>query len=670
MKKLNYSIIIALAILSTINLYSASPLMTLVEEVTSGNCGACAAQNPALYDYIKKNLDKIVPVIYHSGNGLDEPMYDHNPQMLGNRIWGTYVSGTLGTPAAWANGKKVALTQVQGEVIQNSKKESPISIYVLEKREGNLVTVTVIVHSDEAIIGDKRMFLVIVEDEIITPKPLRNGERVFPWVARNMIPGAHPNQGEKINLAPNQSKTFKYTFQMHPDWNPDKIWVAAFIQDYADQNKKVLQSARTMDNSKAKPQIQLSSNTIDFKRVDESKTMSLEIQNKGLADLIINEMTIVNDNDGVFRLVNANVNTIEPYQTVKIDIEFTPKANKNYSAVLKIKSNSATGALQDVQLYGVGFGVVPKPKILCETKNLDFGVSADSVLKTIEISNIGTAPLILQNINIEFDEEKVFSIDAKLPVNIEPSAKYNLKVWFKPKYNNIFGALMKITSNDASNPEISINLVGVGEGVKTYALLSTDLTTLDFGKVHSSKTLSISLTNTGYKTLDFEDFSITGEDAEFFSITGKKPTKLFNNDTQKVYIKFEPKQDRQFQAELVIKSNADNSPTLRIPMVGIGEGWASVYQRQSDENIEINISPNPANNYTNLIFKSNKTDGLNIKYEIFNPTGFKVKEGYFDCIAEGYATIQIQLNDLASGLYFIITNIGNSKVFTPLTIIK
>ncbi len=644
--------------------------MTLVEEVTSGNCGACAAQNPAFYDYIKKNLDKIIPVVYHSGNGLDEPMYDHNPQMLGNRIWGTYVSGTLGTPAAWANGKKVSLSQVQGEVIQNSKKESPISMFVLEKRQGNSVTVSVIVHSDEAIIGDKRMFLVIVEDEIITPKPLRNGERIFPWVARAMIPGAHPNQGEKINLAPNQSKTFKYTFQMHPDWNPEKIWVAAFIQDYADQNKKVLQSAKTMDNSKAKPQIQLSSNTIDFKRVDDSKIMSLEIHNKGLADLIINEMTIVNDNDGVFRLVNANVNTIEPYQTTIIDIEFTPKANKNYSAVLKIKSNSATGALQDVQLYGVGFGVVPKPKILCETKDLDFGETSDSSSKTIAITNIGTASLLLQDITIEFDEDKVFSIDAKLPVNIEPSATFDLKVWFKPKYNNIFGAQMKIKSNDASNPEISINLVGVGEGVKTYALLSTDVQTLDFGKTHSSKTLPISLVNSGYKTLEFDEFSITGTDEKFFSITGKKPLKLFYNDTQNVYIKFEPKEDRQYMAELVIKSNADNTPILNIPLVGIGEGWSSIYESVSNEEFELIISPNPSSNNTQIIIINNLNYINNIRYEIFNSTGFKSSEGFIENIHTGLNIYQIQLNNLSSGLYFIRVNIDNTILFSPLTIIR
>ncbi len=353
-----------------------------------------------------------------------------------------------------------------------------------------------------------------------------------------------------------------------------------------------------------------------------------------------------------------------------IDIEFTPKTNKNYSAVLKIKSNSNTGALQDVQLYGVGFGVTPKPKIYCEVNNLDFGETADSLNKTIEISNIGTASLKLENIIIEFDEDKVFSIDAKLPINIEPSGKFSLRVWFKPKYNNIFGALMKIISDDATNSEHKVNLVGVGEGVKTYAVLVIDFKSLDFGKVHSSKTMTISLTNTGYKTLEFEDFAISGDDAQYFSITGKKPIKLFNNDTQNLYIKFEPKADRQFNAELNIKSNADNSSIVSIPLVGIGEGWSSVYQLESNEYIELMVSPNPTSSDIIVRFNIKDKNINSAKFELVNLIGTTQRSIEIQNVNYGENIISISLAGIPPGAYFIVANIQDAKVFKPIIIIN
>ena len=188
----------------------------LVEEVTSANCGTCAMENGDFYNYLSSNTDKALAVVYHSGNGLPEPMYDANPDLLNERIWGVYVSGTLGTPAAWANGTKIDLGNISSEVAKYSGQSSPYSIYVMESRKGSIDTLTVVIKSDDAVSGNKCLFCAVIETPLTYAHAGSNGETNFPYVARAMYPSPNPQQGFQLSMQAGDIKTYQQIITLDP----------------------------------------------------------------------------------------------------------------------------------------------------------------------------------------------------------------------------------------------------------------------------------------------------------------------------------------------------------------------------------------------------------------------------------------------------------------------
>lgn len=671
MKRINSIILLlALFVFLGVELNASSPQMTLVEEVTSGNCGACAGQNPALYDYIEQNMDKVVPVIYHSGNGLDEPMYDHNPGMLGQRIWGTYVSGTLGTPAAWANGKKVMLSSVKTEVSMNSSKESPVTMYVIEERIGSNVNVTVIVHSDEAFTQnqDIRMHLVIIESEIRTPSALRNGEKVFPWVARTMLPGPHPSEGEKIVLTAGQGKSYKFSFTMHPDWDASKIYVSAFIQDFKDANKKVIQAASTMDASQAKPKLTLSANTLDFKKVSISSKLSLGMTNSGIANLKVNSIQIDDDEDAVFSIVSEPFTEITPYETKQVEIEFNPKANKNYSAVLKLTTNDPSSAIKYIQIYGIGFDVKPVPKIELSTDVIDFGNVSGKTQKELVISNKGTGVLTISAFSFSEDSDEEFGIVTATPVLIEPGSELPLVVEFNPPANGLYTASMTIKSDAINMPEVTVDISGIGENIIEKSEIVSNLEELDFGETLLPVEKAVTISNKGYKILNISSIKISGTDASLFSIIGKTPTVLFQDESEDIKIKFTPEKEGKFTAELIIKSDADNQKELKIMLVG--EGNFTSVEEISSSLFDITVSPNPANSQARISIENYSEQSRNVNLEIYGLTGELIQKLAINQLLPGINHFKLDTSHLNSGAYRIVAIIDGQAFGRSFSIVK
>lgn len=668
MKKVFYSFIVAIFLISLANVKAASPQMTLVEEVTSGNCGACAYQNVEFNAFLEENQQYAIPVIYHSGNGYEEPMYDYNPTMLGNRIWGTYVSGTLGTPAAWVNGKKIDLSRLATEVYYNKGKDSPISMYVIEKRSGGNINVTVVVHSDELLNGNKKLFIVVIENPIKTPSALMNGESEFPWVARQMYPGALPSQGITVNLAPNEAKSFEQSIAIDQVWDASKVHIVAFVQDM--DSKKVLQAAKTMDASNAKPSIELSTGTLDYKKVSDTKTLTVDIQNKGLADLEFTEFLIENDPDGVFEIVNKDVTSLAPYGKLALQVKFTPSANKNYNALLKIKSNASNGTMKQVQLTGIGYNILPQPKISLSVESLDFGESADEMIKTVDIKNTGTATLTINSLSIIDDNDGVFSTNVTLPVSIEAGGKLTLEVKFKPLFDNFFTANLKISSNASNSPEYSLSVTGIGKNVSTKAEIEVAVDKLEFGKVSKSKSLNFDIKNNGYKTLDISNIQIKNDEFNVFQITTKTTGSLSHGQSLNVLVKFSPKDNLDYTGTLVVESNADNSSEISIPLTGAGQGFTSVEDNSANDLVSLSCSPNPAVSGSKLSLSVNGNEPQKVEINLYDINGSMIMQIASGIYTSGRYDFNIDTEKLSSGKYIFAAESRNGKISLPIVVTK
>ncbi|MGA2296123.1 MAG: choice-of-anchor D domain-containing protein, partial [FCB group bacterium] len=488
--------------LSFNSLFSGSPRLVLVEEVTSANCGICAAENGSFYNYLSNNTDKALAVVYHSGNGQAEPMYDANPLVLNNRIWGVYVSGTLGTPAAWANGTKIDLGNVSGEVAKYNNQTSPYSIYVMENRKGTSDTLTVVVKSDVAVSGNKRLFCAVIETPLTFSHAGSNGETNFPYVARDMFPGPGPTDGFQLNMQSGGTTTYQKVFTLNQNWNAANVYIVAFIQDLASSNKEVLQCAKTMDASKVYPQISADMNTLNFGNVSDNSTKTIQLTNTGLKSLTITSLKIENDADSVFSLVSSNIPALLPGATYNVQVAFNPQVDGNYTAKLRVQSNSQTQGNFTIALAGTGQGVIAKPKIQMDITSLDFSNVSDSKEMTCDVNNTGRGDLIINNIFIDNNSDPVFSLATPTTDTVKPGDKLTIKVDFAPIANGTYTGTLVISSN--AGADVSIDLSGTGSNVKMISKIETDSSSLYFGQVSRSdysKDLQFTIFNKGNASL-------------------------------------------------------------------------------------------------------------------------------------------------------------------------
>lgn len=646
--------------------YSGSPRISLVEEATSAYCGACVSQNPAFYQTLRDNAQYAIPIIYHSGNAPGDPLYKHNPTMVGNRIWGTYVSGTLGTPAAWVNGTKIAaLSTVFGEIAKYKHQTSPITMHVIQEESEGTISVNVIVETDEALTGDKRLFFVVCEEELHINVP-GSTERDFYWTARAMFPGALPTQGVPINMEAGETRTFSQTIQRNSEWLDENYYVVAFIQDMG-KNKEVLQAAKTYDGP-IEPKIAVSANKLDFNKVDTEKTLSLEIQNDGLGTLEITDIVIQDDEFGVYKLIDEPNFSIGPYSKKSVEVNFKPKDNVYYNALLKVHSNDKTAAVKTIQLTGIGYGVTPNPEIVLETELVEFGNISDMGEYDLVIKNSGYASLEISNISIMDDFEDVFSIKFEGAVQIEKEQQKAFKLKFAPHENKEYNARLKIESNDPKNGTIYAYITGTGEGVTTYAIIEAIGGTLEFGNASEKISKEIEITNSGYKTLKIDQMMINGDQNGVFKIITEKTIELNHNDKQKIEVSFTPTENKEYAAELIIKSNADNYSEINVPLTGTGSGIVSVNEAS---NIDLNISlrQNPVSDVLIFDIVNNKEPG-DISFELMDILGRRVANSGSIYLNGGINVFSLPVPNIPAGNYIAVSTFNGKMLILKIIIVK
>ena len=98
----------------------------------------------------------------------------------------------------------------------------------------------------------------------------------------------------------------------------------------------------------ARPNLSLDVSVVDFGEIELSyASIDIKLQNIGNANLTISNISIENDDDGVFRL-DANVTyptTLAPGEELTITVSFIPISLMVFNANLKIESNDPSGSI-------------------------------------------------------------------------------------------------------------------------------------------------------------------------------------------------------------------------------------------------------------------------------------------------------------------------------------
>ncbi|HEX8433781.1 choice-of-anchor D domain-containing protein [Archangium sp.] len=270
-----------------------------------------------------------------------------------------------------------------------------------------------------------------------------------------------------------------------------------------------------------------------------------------------------------------------------LTVTFTPSNRGFVSTSAIVRSDSVTNPAFNMLLKGTG--VAAAVDLL--PKDLYFGKSNVGVPTTqdISIKNVGERDLYVSNISFADVDAGVsdagltggaldFGIGSgsdggmTFPMVVSPGKSTLVPLKFTPREVGPRRARAIVYTNDKV---VEASLLGEGSS-PNLAVSSADLVAgvLDFKSVVAGKTSTarvLKLTNTGNGSLILSRMTLGGADATSFILTPLTlPITLQPGAFTEVLVSLKPDAERQFSAQLVIESNDAETPSMTVPMVGVG----------------------------------------------------------------------------------------------------
>jgi Outer membrane protein Omp28/Secretion system C-terminal sorting domain len=219
----------------------------LIEHITNSKCSVCGSKNPTFYNLI--NQAAYASEVHHISIHPAFPypscvLYQANTSENAART--NFYPNVFGTPTVVLNGivnpgGNELLTAAKLNSVVNQT--SPLYLKVTETGDNLNRTVTVSATAFGAIpSGNYRIFAAVVEKKItLSPTPAGGANHYD--VFRKMLPAI---DGETfIPPAAGQTTNFTYTYNIPASWNPDEVYVVAFVQNL--ENNEVLNSGTKFD---------------------------------------------------------------------------------------------------------------------------------------------------------------------------------------------------------------------------------------------------------------------------------------------------------------------------------------------------------------------------------------------------------------------------------------
>ncbi len=319
------------------------------------------------------------------------------------------------------------------------------------------------------------------------------------------------------------------------------------------------------------------------------------------------------------------------------------------------------------------------PQITLSQTAIDFEevIVGTTASKTFDIRNSGDEDLIITELRVDrdFDPEEVFNIKnpPSLPLTIKPNQSYTVEVTFSPKDESVsYTSTIIIKSNAKNAPDELVTLDGIGVA-GNVPLITASKSEINFGTVQlqNTKISDVDIKNSGLADLTITNLTIANNPGVFSVMNpAQLPLTIGPGETFTVSIIFAPTEARDYSAFLRISSNANNEPTLNIPLYGTGEIAGFVAETQFSNGIRVRISPIPIENEFNLIFEANEsTSNFTAKLELYDLRGTLMLT--FNSLNLKQGTTQEKFFvELPSGHYNLRIQIGDETQFIPVVIVK
>ena len=208
-------------------------------------------------------------------------------------------------------------------------------------------------------------------------------------------------------------------------------------------------------------QLTVSTNSLSFGNVavNSSATLPVTLTSSGTAPVTISAAALsgasFTDSGATFPV------TLNPTQSVTLNVQFKPTATGQAAGQLTITSNSSTGASSVVQLSGTGT-TTATAQLQVGATSLAFGnvpVNSTATLP-LTLTSSGTAPVTVSSAALSgtgFSDSGV-----SIPVTLNPGQSVTLNVQFDPTTAGAVTGRLTISSNSSTGATIQVQLTGTG----------------------------------------------------------------------------------------------------------------------------------------------------------------------------------------------------------------
>lgn len=244
------------------------------------------------------------------------------------------------------------------------------------------------------------------------------------------------------------------------------------------------------------PVISILNDTIDFGSIRigtyKDTLKAATIKNIGKVPLKIYKTIHLNPNSMFETLTGGGTLTLQPGDTAKIDLRFTPAIEEQTNGQLLVYSDGV-GSPSTVNLTGAG--VINAYKIQYQLQDFPELVCDSLYHNNLTIFNAGKFPLNFKNLTVKGENADDFSISDFNPFNLKPDSSKQLTVRFKPKEKGLKTAFLELKSDAEPDSVLSVILIARKEEVK----FNSDVSLIDLGTLCPGETKDtlVRISNTG-----------------------------------------------------------------------------------------------------------------------------------------------------------------------------